>query len=153
MLSRILNEKDCAECKLCCGFYESEIWEVPVIDDELAAITSELYDFEFVDNRRVFKINYNKKGLHLCPALSVNGCKLGLGKPFDCKLWPFRAMKLGELTVITLSPLCKKVNGKPLAELMEFVNSELADKIKARVQKYPEQVKEYVKDYPILKIL
>ncbi|MCL2637017.1 MAG: hypothetical protein FWD48_01475 [Oscillospiraceae bacterium] len=150
MLNRILTEADCAECRLCCGFYESEIWEVPIIGDELAALISGQYAFDIVNNQRVFKINYDEKGLHLCPALGKNGCRLGMSRPFDCKLWPFRAMKLGELIVITVSPLCKTVNELPLSELVEFVNLELMDKIKARVAKYPAQVKDYVKGYPIL---
>ncbi|MCL2697795.1 MAG: hypothetical protein FWE74_06915 [Oscillospiraceae bacterium] len=153
MLNKILTEADCAECKLCCGFYESEIWEVPVIDDELAALIIEQYDFGIVSNQRVFKVGYDEKGLCLCPALGKNGCRLGMSKPFDCKLWPFRAMKLGELVVITVSPLCRKVNEKPLGELVEFVNSELTDKIKARVEKYPAQVKDYINGYPILAVL
>jgi hypothetical protein len=153
MLNRILSEKDCAECRLCCSFYESEIWEVPLIDDELAALISGQYAFDTADNQRVFKVQYNRQGLCFCPALGANGCKLGVGKPFDCKAWPFRALKLGEHIVLTLSPLCKKLNAKPLSELMEFVNSDFSEKIKLRVQKYPEQVKEYVKDYPILKII
>jgi hypothetical protein len=153
MLNRILTEADCAECRLCCGFYESEIWEVPAIDDELAALISGQYTFDFVGSQRIFKVNYNERGLCFCPALGANGCKLGVGKPFDCKVWPFRAMRLGGNIVITLSPLCKKLNAKPLSELVEFVNSDLAVKIKARAEKFPEQVKEYVKDYPILKIL
>ncbi|MDR2558020.1 MAG: hypothetical protein LBC86_00520 [Oscillospiraceae bacterium] len=153
MLNRILSEADCAECKLCCGFYESEIWEVPVIDDGLAALISDEYEFDFINGNRVFKINYDEKGLCVCPALSKNGCKLGMSKPFDCKLWPFRAMKLGDSVVITISPLCKKVNGESLSKLVQFVNSDLTEKIKARVQKYPEQIKEYVKDNVILRFL
>lgn len=117
MLRRILSEADCAECRLCCGFYESEIWEVPLIDDELAEKYPE-YDFKAV--------NYDENGLHKCPALGESGCKLGSDKPFDCRLWPFRAMKLGEHLVIAISPLCKKLNAKPLAELSEFADAELA---------------------------
>jgi hypothetical protein len=133
MLNRILTETDCAGCKLCCNFYEHEIWEAPIVAHE---------------------IYYDEEGLYFCPELGENGCKLGDEKPFDCKLWPFRVMKLGEFTVIALSPLCKKVNDKPLSELAEFVNSQLADKIKARVLEFPAQsVKDYVKDYVILKIL
>jgi len=141
MLNGILTEADCADCRLCCRFFESEIWEAPVIDNDVA----KLFNFG--------KISYNEKGLYVCLALGENGCKLGEQKPFDCKLWPFRAMKLGEFIVITVSPLCKKINEKPLFELMEFVSTELVEKIKARVEKYPAQVKDYVKDYPILRVL
>ncbi|MDR2532737.1 MAG: hypothetical protein LBC82_07845 [Oscillospiraceae bacterium] len=144
MLNRILTEADCAQCRLCCSFFESEIWEMPTIDEDF----TELYkDYNFGE------ICFDENGLYRCPALGEAGCKLGSNRPFDCKLWPFRAMKLGEFTVVTVSPLCKKVSEKPLAELSQFVNFELADKIKARVLKYPAQIKDYIKDYPILKVL
>ncbi|MCL2018660.1 MAG: hypothetical protein FWG70_02780 [Oscillospiraceae bacterium] len=153
MLDRLLSENDCAECKLCCNFYEGEFWEVPVIDDDLAQLISGKYDFNLIGDNRVFKLNRDEKGLYFCPALDKNGCKLGDDRPFDCKLWPFRAMKLGEFIVITVSPLCKKVGEKTLCELSEFVGSQLTDKIKARVLKYPAHIKDYVHSYPILKVL
>ena len=153
MLEKILSKNDCAECKLCCGFFESEIWEVPIIDDDLFKITNEKYEFDLSGGNRIFKISYNEKGLCLCPALGENGCSLGDEKPFDCKIWPFRAMKLGEFTVIGVSPLCKKINEKPLSELREFVINELSAEIKTRGEKYSAQIKEYVYDYPILMVL
>lgn len=151
MLEKILSANDCAACKLCCGFFESEIWEVPVIDDEVAGLIEADYDYSC--GERVFKASYDEKGLCLCPALEKTGCKLDGNKPFDCKIWPFRAMKLGEFTVVTVSPLCKKVSEKPLSMLSKFVIEELAEKIKARVEKYPAQVKDYVDNYPILAVL
>ncbi|MCL2109823.1 MAG: hypothetical protein FWH20_10820 [Oscillospiraceae bacterium] len=137
MLEKILTENDCADCKLCCGFFESEIWEVPVDRGG-----EPLYD-----------ISYNEKGLYICPELSNTGCKLGADKPFDCKIWPFRVMKLGEFTAIALSPLCKKVNNLPLSRLTQFVNEHLADKVNARIAKEPAHLKDYVFGYTILKIL
>jgi hypothetical protein len=132
MLEKILTENDCAECKLCCNFYEHEMWEAPIINEEIC---------------------YDDRGLYFCPALGEDGCKLGDGKPFDCSIYPFRVMKLGEFIVIALSPLCKKVNEKPLSELAAFVEAELTEKVKARVLKHPAQVKNYVDGYVILKIL
>ena len=129
MLEKILSKDDCAECKLCCGFYESEIWEVPVNGD----------------GKPFYEVSYNEKGLYICPALGENGCSLsGDEKPFDCKIWPFRVMKLGDFKVIALSPLCKKLNDKPLSELLAF-----ADELDVS----PAYVKDYVDGYTILKIL
>ena len=158
MLEKILTEKNCADCSLCCAFLESEIWEVPIIDDDFARLIEEKYDlnaeYEFtLPSARRFKASYSKDGLCRCPALSETGCKLGSDRPFDCKIWPFRAMKLGEFTVITVSPLCEKVNEKSIAELSEFLNSGLAGAIEERTKKYPEQVKDYVRDYVILKVI
>ena len=133
-----MSAGDCADCRLCCNFYEHEMWEAPIIGKEIC---------------------YDERGLYFCPELgesggaSSAGCKLGVDKPFDCKIYPFRVMKLGAFTVIALSPLCKKVNEKPLSEIVDFVDSELAEKIKARVEKYPAQVKDYVNGYVILKVL
>jgi hypothetical protein len=133
MLNRILSEKDCAECRLCCNFYEHEIWEAPIVGDEIC---------------------YDEKGLYFCPELGENGCKLGNDKPFDCKLWPFRVMKFGEAVVVALSPLCKKVNEKPLSELAEFVHDEeFEEKVKARVSEFPAQVMDYAEGYAVLRVL
>lgn len=132
MLNRILTEKDCAECKLCCAFYEHEIWEAPILTE---------------------KISYNERGLYVCPALGENGCTLGGEKPFECEIYPFRVMKLGEHAVVALSPLCRKVNEMPLSELISFVESELADIIKARVSSPAQEIKDYVTGHPILAVL
>jgi len=154
MLQKILTEQDCAECKLCCGFFKSEIWEVPVIDDNLTRLLGAKYNYEFdKKNNRIFKITYDEKGLCKCPVLGENGCKLGNRRPFDCKIWPFRVMKLGEFTVIALSPLCKKINQKPLSEITEFVNGEFLEIIKARVSIDPALVKDYVDGYVTIKII
>jgi len=154
MLTKILNENDCAGCRLCCGFFKSEIWEVPVIDDDLARLIDEKYipgaEYDFIGSGRVFKAGYDQNGICFCPALGENGCVLEGDKPFDCKIWPFRVMKLGGFNVIALSPLCKKVNEKPLSELVRFVDEELTEKIKAR---FPARIKDYVKGYVILKVL
>ena len=131
MLNRVLTKADCAECKLCCGFYEDEIWEAPITRN----------------------LSYNEKGLYLCPELGEDGCMLGEEKPFVCKLWPFRVMRLGGFTVLALSPLCKKVNDKPLSELLAFVEEELAELAQNGMKSEPEHIKEYKDGYTILKIL
>jgi len=128
MLNRILSTADCAECKLCCNFYEHELWEAPITGEE---------------------VSYDERGLYFCPELGEKGCKLVSERPFDCQIYPFRVMKLGEFTVIALSPLCKKVNEKPLSELVEFVESELFEKVKS----HHAQIKDYDKSYVILKVL
>jgi hypothetical protein len=129
MLNRILSATDCAECKLCCNFYENELWEAPILAEN---------------------ISYDERGLYFCPELGEKGCKLGENeKPFDCRIYPFRVMKLGEFTVIALSPLCKKVNEKPLSELVSFADSELAPKVRG----YSGQIKNYDKSYVIIKVL
>jgi hypothetical protein len=137
MLNRILTEADCARCKLCCNFYENELWEAPIIGDEVC---------------------YDENGLYFCPELGESGCKLGRNKPFDCEIYPFRVMKLADYIVIALSPLCKKVNNMPLSELTalfadDHTGSPLLAKIKAQVEKHPAQIKDYIKDYTILKVL
>jgi len=157
MLEKILTQKDCADCRFCCTFDRDDIWEVPLIDDDLARLIPGKYNldigYEFVNGNRVFEISYDEKGESRCPAFRENGCGLLEDRPFDCKIWPFRAMKLGEFTVITVSPFCEKVNQLPLWELVKFVNEELAEKIKARMEKYPGQVKDYIFGYAILKVI
>jgi hypothetical protein len=85
--------------------------------------------------------------------LTEKGCSLGTQKPFDCQIWPFRAVRLksGEIAV-TLSPYCKKVFSLPLQEIYSFYNDNLHDKIMYAVQNSDIKIVDYEKGYPVMEI-
>ena len=91
--------------------------------------------------------------LFYCPALDhEKGCILGEDKPFDCRIWPFRVMKLDELLAITVSPVCDSVSSLPLKKLCEFLSGGMGDTIFKAAEEYPDMIKDYIDGYPILAV-
>lgn len=156
MLSKILSRAECAKCKVCCVFDRNDIWEIPIITDETAEYLNQHgFDTELEQrgNAKVFSMEFKDgQELSYCPMLTSDGCKLGDNKPFDCRVWPFRVMRLeDDLLGITVSPVCETVSMLPLKTLSDLLlNDGLADKLFAYVKKYPAAVKPYEDNYPIL---
>ncbi len=158
MLKNILKSSDCASCRLCCVFDKYDIWETPVLDDELKNFVSERYpETAFVKKGGgwIFRMNEAEDGLYYCPMLDPSsGCMLGDGKPFDCRIWPYRIMTLGGHRVISIASICPSMYKKPLSELCEELEKDgLAEKIAAFADARPDIVKPYENGYPILKVL
>ncbi len=153
MLKKILDQKSCADCRICCGFDESDKWEIPLVFDDLRAYLSERYpDVTLTPrgNEHVFEMQFNGNEVIYCPMLSETGCILGDNKPFDCRIWPFRVNDLGGRRVITLSPVCPTVSELPLKALTEFVQGEFAQLLFSTAKAHPDMVKPYIEGYPIL---
>ena len=75
---------------------------------------------------------------------------LGDEKPFDCRIWPYRIMKIGDKRAITLASICDEMYNRPLSELVDFLKKGLAEKIFSYADKHPEIVKPYYDGYPVL---
>ncbi len=154
MLSKILDKKSCAKCRVCCGFDESDKWEIPLIYSELRDKVEQKLGVKLLPrgNEFVFDMEFNGDKIIYCPAASENGCTLGELKPFDCLIWPFRVNSLGEHRVITVSPVCGEVSKLSLAELTKFVSGEFAEKLFSEARRRPDIVKPYIDGYPILAV-
>lgn len=155
MIKDILNSQTCKECRVCCGFDESDKWEIPLIYSENRSEIESKLGAALVPrgNEYVFDMEFDGEKVVYCPALGENGCMLGELKPFDCSIWPFRVNKLGNLRVITLSPVCHSVSDLPLNVLSEFVNRKgFAEKLFSEADKHPDMVKPYIDGYPILAV-
>ncbi len=154
MLKKILDNRTCAECKLCCIFDRYDIWETPVFDEHAKNKLESLADVEFVqkDGGYIFKAEkFDDEGLFTCPALdSEKGCMLGDEKPFDCRIWPYRIMQIGDKRAITIAGICDSMYNKPLSELVGFLKKGLADTIFRYADSHPEIVKPYDNSYPVL---
>lgn len=155
MLKNILSGESCAKCQLCCIFDKYDIWETPVVSDELyEKIKNEYPEAEFIEKNggeRIFKCIPDGE-LFNCPMLDKStGCKLGDEKPFDCRIWPYRIMEFGGKRVITIASICPEMYKKPLSELVaELEENGLAEKIWNEANLRPKIVKPYQKGYPIL---
>lgn len=156
MLKKILSGESCAKCRVCCVFDRDDEWEIPLISRELADYIWENFEGEYSVKARknsfVFDMKYDEDGLTRCPMLTQTGCRLGDSKPFDCKIWPLRVMRLDDMLAITLSPVCDCVSSLPLKQLSDFVNSGIGDAIYKAAEKMPDMIKEYIDGYPILAV-
>lgn len=154
MLKKILSPETCKNCRVCCVFDKEDVWEIPLISEDLMrAIKDERPDLKLIPrgiNSYVFDMKFEDSGLTYCPALSDTGCTLGKNKPFDCSIWPFRAMKKGEDIVITVSPVCGSVN--PEDEAVKKLAEELSKTIFKAAEKNPDIVKDYIEGYPIVAV-
>lgn len=157
MLTEILSRSKCAECRVCCVFDRSDVWETPLITPELAKLLEEKYPNirlkKTSENAecKVIDAEFDEKGLYTCPLLSEKGCVLGDDKPYDCRIWPFRVMKKDGLLLLTLSPVCDYVSSLSVNEVSRFV-SKIAPKIFEEAERNPEMVKEYIEGYPIFAV-
>lgn len=156
MLKKVLSPQTCAKCRICCCFDDDDIWETPVIEKKLIdGIGEKLPEAELIPHggHYLFKMEKEKgEELYFCPGLDrEKGCTLGSCKPFDCTIWPFRVMKLGEKNVLTLSPVCPNIGESPFNDIMA-VAAEVAPKAFAYAKESPEAVKDYISGYPILAI-
>lgn len=155
MLTEILSRDACAQCRLCCVFDSSDIWETPVITPALREKILREIDSETKFLKKgecsLFRLeNPDVQGLYYCPMLRENGCVLGEEKPFDCAVWPFRVMNVRGRRAVTIAPICPAVMQLPLEKLLDFVKSGLGDKIFRYADKHNEIVKDHDESYPIL---
>lgn len=154
MLGKLLSRKECAECRICCCFDSSDIWETPVIDSitqEKIKNINPSQEFLNQGGSKLLKLEKEQGGdLYFCSVLDrENGCKLGNEKPFDCRIWPLRVLKLDGRLVIGLSPVCPAVAKKPIEQVSKTAR-ELAPVIFEYAQKNPDIVKEYKPEYTVL---
>lgn len=154
MLKKILDSSSCADCRLCCVFDRYDIWETPVFTENIRDRILELKpEAEFIakDGGYIFKADeLSEEGLFSCPALTENGCILGDGKPFDCRIWPYRIMNVNGRRAITIASICSELYNRPLSQLVGFLENGLADEIFSYADNHPEIVKPYYEGYPVL---
>jgi len=155
MLNELLSKNECSKCKVCCLFDSYDLWETPVISDELAdKILQEIspeQKFMKKDSHLLFKMEREPdEDLYYCPMLDKGkGCKLGDAKPFDCRIWPLRVMSFNDARVITISPICPVIFKKPLADILRIAKK-LAPIIFSEADRSPAIIKPFIQGYPIL---
>ncbi len=155
MLSEILSREECAKCRICCCFDDGDLWEAPVMTDELVKSLEDT-EFEYLENgKRILKMPKEVIGgeeLYCCNLLDKNtGCKLGDKKPFECSIWPLRIMQLDGRRVIALSPVCPVLQTRAVKDIAD-VAQRLSKRIFAYADKNPDIVKKYESGYVIFVI-
>ena len=162
MLSAILKKSDCASCKFCCSFRRQSLWETPVFSKEVAEqLKAAFPDAKFrrvgkssmtIDLEKLYKTNNPEEEVP-CPFLdSKKGCCLPLDlKPFDCSIWPFRAVRVDQKKVsVALTPTCPSINRVPRERIIKFLNAGLGEKILKYAELNPDIIKENSKFFLVL---
>lgn len=156
MLKKILLPETCAECRLCCVFDRTDIWEVPVLTKENAEnVRKILPDAEIAEKNSEYTFSVPElqgDELFKCPALSCTGCRLSREEmPFDCRIWPFRIMHSENgKCVIAVSELCKGVGEYSDEQLRDFLNDGLGEMCFQFAEKHPEHIKPMAQGYRII---
>ena len=158
MLSKILKKSDCAACRFCCSFRRQSLWETPVFDAESVEKLRKLYPHAKFRNEGTesftFDISDQYKSSRSeeeapCPFLNAEkGCVLPPEqKPFDCTIWPFRAVRLsgiagGRQIAVALTPTCPAINSVPRRQITGLLESGLGEKILSYAEKHPDIIKD-----------
>lgn len=156
MLKNILSPETCRECRLCCVFDRTDIWELPVLSKENVCAAEKVCPGTAVTEKGseyVFSApELQDEELFWCPVLSDRGCMLCReDMPFDCRIWPFRLMRDGDgNTVIAVSELCGGMADKTDEELREFLGGGLGDIIFSFGKEHPDHVKPFAGGYRVI---
>ncbi len=156
MLTKLLSRETCADCRLCCIFDRYDVWETPILSQEMRQRIQEMLpDVEFISKGQesyIFRVReLDENDLFTCPLLDpAKGCRLGTEKPFDCQIWPFRIMNVNGRRAITIAPICEAMAAQPIGTLLKFLREELAETIFAYSAAHPDVVQPYDDLYPIL---
>lgn len=156
MLTKLLSRETCAKCRLCCIFDRYDVWETPVLSEDVRRKAEKLLPHaEFVPkgvSSYLFRIReLDENDLFRCPLLDPEkGCMLGTEKPFDCQIWPYRIMELDGRQAITIAPICDAMMAQPIGLLLSFLKEGLADTIFEYAELHPDVVKSYDSMYPVL---
>ena len=158
MLSKILAKSTCATCKFCCSFRRQSLWETPIFDEATMQRMKELYPtakfrpagpsgksytFDISDAYHTSDPEEEAP----CPFLDPSrGCALPSDlKPFDCKIWPLRAVRTQESDStlrIALTPTCPAINKVPLEQVKNLAASGLGQQILDYAAAHPDIIKE-----------
>ena len=154
MLSSILKKSDCASCKFCCSFRRQSLWETPVFSKEVTEQLQKLFpEAHFravgkssmtIDLSMLYKTDNPDEEVP-CPFLdTTKGCLLPPElKPFDCSIWPFRAVRVDDKKVsVALTPTCPAINKVPREKIIELLDSGLGKKILDYAESNPDIIKE-----------
>ena len=156
MLSSILAKSSCAACKFCCSFRRTSLWETPVFPaadlPKLQALNPQARFRKAGPSGTscTFDLSESYKTTDPaeeapCPFLdSSRGCTLPPKlKPFDCKIWPLRAVRQPDTSIkVALTPTCPAINKVPEEKVRELAASGLGRQILDYAAQHPDIIKE-----------
>jgi len=153
MLSAILDKSTCAACKFCCSFRRTSLWETPVFPaadlEKLRALNPNARFRRAGKDSYTFDLTASYKTTDTaeeapCPFLDPSrGCTLPQDlKPFECKIWPLRAVRTQKSIAVALTPTCPAINKVPPEQVLKLVTSGLGQQILDYAASHPDIIKE-----------
>ena len=156
MLSSILAKSSCAACKFCCSFRRTSLWETPIFPAaDLPKFQALNPDAKFrpagpCGTSFTFDLTASYKTTDPaeeapCPFLDpARGCTLPPElKPFDCKIWPLRAVHQPEGNIkVALTPTCPSINKVSPDRIRDLAASGLGRQILDYAEEHPDIIKE-----------
>lgn len=164
MLSKILSKEACANCKFCCSFKRTSLWETPVFSESEKNILEKKYvnsgfkkisEKSFtVDLSGLYKTEDEKEEAPCHFLDSKKGCILSKEeKPFDCMIWPLRVAKKEDCLYVVYEANCPVLNKMELEKIRKIVTPEFLDFVRKKISENPDIVKEWNSMYKELKML
>lgn len=133
MLKKILDNKACAKCQLCCIFERYEVWETPVFTEEIKNKLLKLRpDTKFIskDGGYISESKSDDGRRRSCPHLDKRKAVFSEMKNLLIAVYgTYRIMNIEGRRAITISNICGELFNRPLSELVSFLKDGLADKI------------------------
>jgi len=152
MLKEILSPATCARCRYCCEFDAGDMWDMPLLDADCRRAVEKILPaaaLRETDGETRFDLTFPPGEVRVCPALTAQGCALGAEKPFECRMWPLRVMKINGQLALTLSSQCRGVLTVPLEKILACAR-QIAPQVKAYVAAHPATVRPFNPDYLVL---
>lgn len=152
MLKKILSPQTCAACRLCCGFDCTDLWELPVLPEETVETIHQMGVHPALvsmgDEQTFSAPPLEGETLFVCPMLCDTGCTMGMQKPFDCQIWPFRIMrdKTGAVRIAAAS-YCPGMERYTDEQLHAFLAEGLGKQILTYAAAHPAHVKPFSEQY------
>ncbi len=148
---KILNSKDCQQCRRCCKFEPEELVDAPTFTQEqkeraLGEFTEE--NLRFQQRGKLWQVVLRKLPdgeKYICPLYDENTakCRVYDYKIFDCRTWPYYIMRKDGKVVITLSPDCPVVLAKDMEMVVRFAKNNIGPNMVETARKNPDLITEY----------
>lgn len=151
MITNILSRKTCAQCKYCCSYTDEDLWDAPGFTKEEFQELSKSYNFPNIlrNNLYYIKMSKNETDEYTCPLLTSKGCQLDTNKPFKCAIWPLYVIYYENQVAIAVSDICPEISKISDNIILQGITG-LIPTIKQIIQKHPELIEKYRKEFRII---
>ena len=91
----------------------------------------------------------NETDEYTCPLLTSKGCQLDTNKPFKCAIWPLYVIYYENQVAIAVSDICPEISKISDNIILQGITG-LIPTIKQIIQKHPELIEKYRKEFRII---
>ncbi len=154
MLKKILKRETCAQCRICCVYDDSDVWDAPGFTEEEYKENKDKTEASFSqrdDGLYYLQMEKDSEGIYTCPCLSDRGCTLGDSRPLRCSLWPLYIINTEHGLGFALSPVCPEVWKLGSEEIFEAIRDIIPSLIKT-AREYPALIENLSPEYRMIAV-